>query len=192
MSKFLKSVDYYINQTHAGSSAAIVLPVNLIELGTDFYQREDNIVHGIGVKCSFVVINNSNTTTLFYRYALVYDRFPGSSIPTALDIFNVTDKSGTTYSPPVSAYDFPQNPRTISRFLVLHDHRDHLNGKNQGQGDFDTIHSFDRAIHGLDTAFSLSSSAITAGALYFVFISKQMGQATDISLNGNLRYIYND
>ena len=70
--------------------------VNGIAPGTAKYQRVGNKVAPAYVDMQLTVLNNSTTTPLFFKYALVWDKQPTGTLPNYSDIYQNVNAAGTS------------------------------------------------------------------------------------------------
>jgi len=187
---------------------ALVFPVNLTQVGADYFQRI-----GRKIKCKslrlygtvshryFPTVTAQNTTMSSMRIIVVWDNQPGGVAPTFDTIFGVTSPSGTE-----TAFLFDKlRPDNMNRFKILRDMviDAQLGAINStGTENYTTTrYSFDEYLKlgGKTTSYSATATPPTiaqlnTGGLYVIFRATANDSSNQwaIDTTSNARFCFMD
>lgn len=186
-----------------------IIPLNLIQAGSSFFNRIGRKVEMISVRFvgNFNLLNVSRATGADYaRIVLVYDRQANGALPALADIFQDTEQSGTNTTQANSGI----NLNNRERFAVIADKRIMLPAVTTTAGvpsglwptsfDNDKISSVDmfRKLKGMTVHYGADSSPavigdIKSGSLLLVTFANIGAGAENFGMNQwNVRLRYND
>ena len=190
----IKSVDLYLAAALNDTHESIQL-VNGVAPGTGNYQRIGNKITPVSIDLSVVALSTSTSLALPCRFALIYDKQPGATVPVFSDIYQSVNSSGST-----STNQFPQRNRdTTDRFHTLYCRDIVLAPASAAYGGGPSIFQ-DYAIRSLVKlpmqfkGADATLGSVTTGAIYFVaycWSSATSGPAV-VNVTGNTRFRYTD
>jgi hypothetical protein len=195
----IKSVDV-ANNTYACNTTGLVVPLNLIQAGSSFYNRVGRRCENISIHMTGMLIPTTNITTVpdYVRVMIIYDRQTNGVLPTVANIFSTYDQAGNQASSTWAGI----NPDQRERYVILADER-RTPPPNSGSGVYSptdgTFSSFQinrfRKLQNLLTHYQADSAPavigdITTGGLFLVtYGAFSSGTAPyQVHLNFRLRF----
>lgn len=112
-----KQVDTPI-ATYTLNSTGQITPLNLIQIGSSFYNRTGRRVELKSIETKgFITAIRTIAGSEYCRIIIVYDKQTNGSPPTTSDILQTTDQTGTNTTTSMSGI----NPNNIERFIIIKD-----------------------------------------------------------------------
>jgi len=187
----MKQVD--INQTTVTLNATTtsVTFVNGIAPGTAKYQRVGNKVAPAYVDMQLTALNNSTTTPLFFKYALVWDKQPTGTLPNYSDIYQDVNAAGTSST----SFFAGRNMDTTDRFITIASEDAYMlpTAASSGGKNAIMVRAL-RSLRGYQQQFKGTDAllgSVGTGALYMVLFANTDGTQT-MTVNFDCRYKYTD
>lgn len=190
------------------STTSYIIPLNLLAVGSQDYQRTGSKVQGVGLHIKGYIYNSAQTNANILpedlaRFVVVYDRQPNGVAPVYSDVFTSLDQSGNTSA------QYPWNlrsDRTYDRFVILRDELRMLPALNVNgataitetiaQPGSERIIDWYIKLKGLTTEYlngNLTADALSSGGIFLmirsatVILSKAQWYFV-----GNTRYMFTD